>query len=88
LVCTKRSNQGFAADEHLAAEAQEVAQWRHGFIHHGEVHLEFDDNALEKNLKNLYTTVDRIYKRIAQICGWSYTPTHWHRKIPINRPKR
>jgi hypothetical protein len=63
----------------------ELVGRRHAFIHHGEVHTDFDDHALEKDIKDLYVAVDRVYGRIAQIHGWSYAPTRWRRKIPMQQ---
>jgi hypothetical protein len=69
----------------LFASLSHLVQRRHGFIHHSEVHVEFDDRALARGLKDLYASVDRIYGRISEIYGWSYSPSRWRRKIPMHQ---
>jgi len=56
----------------LYDSVMQVVQLRHEFIHRGDIHVEFDDSALEKAMRDVQSAVDRVYQKITAVHSWPY----------------
>ena len=60
-----------------------MVKLRHDFIHRGEVHLEFGDDALERAIADLQSTIDRAYAHLASLHHWHHAPPRRRRKLQM-----